>query len=163
MANAKQRIRQQMAAGVGDPQLRELVQEIFIEVGGANKIARLIAKKLRARKGNDFNQARLLDLILRAVKQSNDMHSKDDLGLMTNEELDRALEEALKGFVGASIPEGTGAKEGEDGGCPNYSVPKQGSEAGGDGAPPDHRDAAGSVDATGGGEGAAEHGGAEPL
>lgn len=74
------------------PDARVLVEEILRQVGGMKELARLLVNDLKRAPAGGMFRAKLMTLIIDTVNFTTDKHATDDVGLLTDDEIDKELD-----------------------------------------------------------------------
>ncbi len=95
---------QALGHGHDQPDLTRLVMHFFGQAGGESGVAKLLFDEFAAAKTGSIVRQRIMDLIIRALKTSNELVGVDhDLSHLTEEEIDRELDSLIEKEAGGVI------------------------------------------------------------
>lgn len=89
------------------PDLAELAAHFFNIVGGVRAMAKMLHDELHAAKTGSMTRAKILDMIIRVTANTQDKTKKDDLALLTEEDLEKRIEQMMdkrEAFNSAELP-----------------------------------------------------------
>lgn len=100
---AKARITAALKGNFQEPQLAELAAHFFHAAGGMEKMAKLLYQEFLGAKEGGLMRQRILNMVLMAVKFANERNpGHDDLGLLSEEDLEREGAKVFENFLSLS-------------------------------------------------------------
>lgn len=89
-------VKRAIAQGADAPRMEDVVAHFFHAVGGPRAFASILEEEFRSAKPGSLIRSRVLDMVLRSLKFSNERAPNlGDLSLMGDEDLARTAEELI--------------------------------------------------------------------
>lgn len=100
-----QSVKKAIKGGLKEPQLAEIAAFFFEAAGGTRQVAKLLHDEFLAGHPGSMVRQRILDLVLRATKFSNEKSKgADDLGILNEADLEANLTELINESGGSTEP-----------------------------------------------------------